>query len=297
VRTREPAGGPLRGALLECEALGFSGVLRVMGQPSGTIYLAAGGVIGIETPGAPGAEVILLRTGRVPVPDWDAAFSAAAPDAHRMRVELIGRGLVGAGELEALARTALADAMFALTSGFVDKCSAETGPADCSLPLEAPAGAGWLLAETSRRMQVFASLRDHALHARDRVVPAPGVIQPDRVLGDGRDEFLALADGRRTVRDVAFALGRGVYATMLQAARMHAEGLLVSPAGDSSPAAGDGESRGEETETAAGLPRRRKDRPGLPRRGSGEAGGWTMPAPIRLLLPRGEASKRPGEAE
>lgn len=38
----------------------------------------------------------------------------------------------------------------------------------------------------------------------------------DRVqLGDGQDEILALADGRRTTRDIAFALGRGVYATTL----------------------------------------------------------------------------------
>lgn len=38
----------------------------------------------------------------------------------------------------------------------------------------------------------------------------------DRVqLGDGQDEILALADGRRMTRDIAFALGRGVYATTL----------------------------------------------------------------------------------
>jgi len=296
VRTGESAGGPLSEALADCSASGFTGVLRVAGQPSGTVYLAGGGVVGVETPGAPGAEVILLRTGRVPVPDWDAAFAAAAPDARRMPAELIGRGLVGAGELEALVRTAIADAMFALADGSVDKCSAAAGPADCSLPLAAPADTGWLVAETSRRMRVLASLPDQAVHPRDRLVAVPGVTRPGLILGDGRDELLALADGRRTVRDLAFALGRGVYATMLQAARMRTEGLLASPGADGMPAPGRAAAPAEEAETPAGLPRRRRDRAGLPRRG-GESGGWTMPATIRLFRPRGEASKRPGETE
>lgn len=300
MRTDESAAGPLGAALLDCASAGFSGALRVAGRPSGTIYLTDGGVTGIETPGAPSAEVILLRAGRVQVPDWDAAFSAAAPAMHRMRAELIGRGLVGAGELEAVARIALADAMFALADGLVDKCSAEAGPADCALPLEPAADAGWLLAEASRRARVLASLRDQAVHAGDRVVAVPGMTRPGLALGDGRDELLALADGRRTVRDLAFALGRGVYATMLQAARMRAEGLLVSASGDATPATGEADGQrtapGEDAETTTGLPRRRKDRPGLPRRG-GEAGGRTMPATIRLLRSRGEGNKRPGESE
>ena len=50
----------------------------VIGAPGGTVYLAEGGVAAIETPGAPGAEVILLRSGRIPEADWEAAFAAAA---------------------------------------------------------------------------------------------------------------------------------------------------------------------------------------------------------------------------
>jgi hypothetical protein len=300
VHTEKCAGDPVGAALLECAYAGFSGVLRVAGPPSGTIYLADGRVAGIETPGAPSAEVILLRTGRVPVPDWEAAFSAAAPDARRMPAELVGRGLIGAGELEAIVRIALADAMFALADGLVDDHGAEYGPADCPLPLDPGADADWLLAETSRRARALASLRDQAVQARDRFVAVPGTTRPGFPLGAGRDELLALADGRRTVRDLAFALGCGVYATMLQAARLRAEGLLVLVSHDAMSAAEEGgpwaAARGEGAETPAGLPRRRKDRPGLPRRG-GEAGGWTIPATIRLLRPRTEGNKRPGESE
>jgi hypothetical protein len=71
-----------------------------------------------------------------------------------------------------------------------------------------------------------------------RMIPvaATGAIQPGVRLGDGQDEILALADGRRTARDLAFALGRGVYATMLQLSRMQRAGLLRTRAArDTSP--------------------------------------------------------------
>ncbi|HEY2279387.1 MAG TPA: hypothetical protein VGI00_13595 [Streptosporangiaceae bacterium] len=56
----------------------------------------------------------------------------------------------------------------------------------------------------------------------------PGAVAPGAVLGSDRDELLALANGRRTPRDLAFALGRGVYATTLELGRMQHEGLLVT---------------------------------------------------------------------
>ena len=70
-----------------------------------------------------------------------------------------------------------------------------------------------------------------ARNGRDRIVAATGAIQPGVRLGDGQDEILALADGRRTARDLAFALGRGVYATMLQLSRMQRAGLPGSGLG------------------------------------------------------------------
>ena len=45
--------------------------------------------------------------------------------------------------------------------------------------------------------------------------------------GPGQREILALANGRRTARDVAFALGRGVYAVTLEADRMRRAGLVL----------------------------------------------------------------------
>ena len=255
--------GPLGTALTDCAAAGFTGALSVIGAPGGTIYLTDGGVTAIETPWSPSAEVILLHSGRVLEADWETAFAAATVAGGPLCAELAGRGLVGAGELEALLRVALADAMFAFAAGFVDHCRTEVAPVDHVLPLEPAADAGALVSEALRRMQVLAAFPDPPLQPRERVAAVPGAVRPGVILGAGRDELLALADGRRTTRDLAFALGRGLYPTMLRLARMRAEGLIapVAPGlppgpGDEDHAAGTGAG-----ETTAGLPRRQKDRP------------------------------------
>ena len=302
MRSWEPTDGPvgpLDEALADCAATGFSGVLRVIGAPGGTVYLVAGGVAAIETPGAPGAEVILLRSGRIAEADWEAAFAAAAVGGSPPSAELVGRGLIGAGELEAVLRTALADAMFAFASGFVDSCRAEASEVDCALPLDPPADAGWLLTEALRRIHVMAAFPGPALRARDRVTVMPGAGRPGSVLGGGRDEILALADGRRSGRDLAFALGHGLYAVMHQLARMRAEGLVAGASHDTAPAPGGEDGRragtdGDDGQTATGLPRRQKDRPAEPR-GGRQAGGFPLPAVRRLLRPREDGHAPPGD--
>jgi hypothetical protein len=126
-----------------------------------------------------------------------------------------------------------------LACGYVDQCRPEPGPVSVLLPLDPPAEAAWLLAEAERRMNVLAAIPGFTGYQRARVQPAPDMVPADLVLGAGRDELLALANGRRTPRDLAFALGRGVYATTLELGRMQHEGLLVTTshrAASSSPA-------------------------------------------------------------
>jgi hypothetical protein len=276
-----PVDEKLADALREYAAARFTGVLRVEGQPGGTIYLADGRISACETSGAPGLEVILLRSRQVAESDWDAAFTAAAVGERQMTNELIGRDLLGAGEIEALLRTALADAVFALVNGRVDGWT-EAPAADCLLPLTPAAREGWLLNEAARRRQVLASFGESAVSAQDRIAAGPGAAREGRVLGPGQGEILALADGRRTARDLAFALGRGLYETMLQLARMRAgDVVIVNSPGVSPHGAGD-------DRTGAGLPRRRKDRPASPR--MAEAGRRGLTAGIRLLRPRSEGN-------
>jgi hypothetical protein len=293
---------------LLCESLaksaadGLTGVLQVVGDPGGTIYLTDGEVVGVKTPGAPSLEVIVLRSGRIPDDGWDAAFAAAA-GGTAMTAELVARGLIGAGELEALLRAAVADALFVLACGYVDQCRVETGPVAVLLPLDPPAEVGWLLAEAERRMNVLAAIPGLTGYQRARVEPAPEVVTAGAVLGGGRDELLALANGRRTPRDLAFALGRGVYATTLELGRMQHEGLLVTtshraapplpapPRASTAPAslapADPGADPGAADEPASdgdqgghGLPRRRRGRHSEPDAGA------DMSMLLRLLRPR-----------
>ena len=289
METTEAADGRLGVGLRQYAAARFSGVLRVDGQPGGAIYLVDGGISACQTSGAPSLEVILLRSGRVAESDWNTAFTEAAIAERPMTAELVERGLLGAGEVEALLRIALADAMFALTCGHVDSWT-ETPAADNLLPLDPAARAGWLLAEASRRRQMLASFPAPLVSAADRIAVAPASVLPGRALGHGQDDILALVDGRRTPRDLAFALGQGLYETMLQLTRMRASNTVVissrgqahAPPGPAGPTAGDE----EHDETPGGLPRRRRDRPG-----SSRAGGTSrrsFAANIRMLRPRSE---------
>lgn len=188
--------GMLPPALRHYSAADFSGVLLVHGEPGGTIYFSGGKVAACETSGAPGPEVILVHSRRIAAADWDAARIAATAGGQSLTTELIRRGLLGAGEAEALLRTTLADAMFALVSGQVDAW-AEAPPARCLLPLTPAVRPGWLLAEAARRAQVLAAFAEPA-------------------------EPSARADERRAARELAFTGGRGLYATMLYLARARA---------------------------------------------------------------------------
>jgi hypothetical protein len=295
--------GRLRAALSECAVSRLSGTLLVTGDPGGVIHLADGAIAAVQTPGAPSAEVILLRSRRVPEAAWDAAFTAAASNGRPMGAELVAVAAIGAGELEAVLKIALADAMFVLAGGLVERCEAQPGSVDYLLPLEPGAEADMLLSETTRRLRVLAERPGEV--GRDRVIAVPGAARPRLPLGHGQDEILAVADGRRTTRDMAFALGRGVYAVMLQVARMRAAGLLVpvpltapAAAGETVPARPS--AAADQPDAAAELPQRRRGMPAPPPRPAdlptGLPAAEGKPAPHRLLRPRSGRNAGGGDA-
>ena len=293
--------GRLRTALSECAVSKLSGTLLVTGDPGGVIHLAGGAIAAVQTPGAPSAEVILLRSRRVPEAAWDAAFTAAASNGRPMGAELVAAAAIGAGELEALLKIALADAMFVLAGGLVERCEAQPGSVDYLLPLEPGAEADVLLSEATRRLRVLAERPGEAGRDRDRVIAVPGAARPRLPLGHGQDEILAVADGRRTTRDMAFALGRGVYAVTLQVARMRAAGLLVpvpltapAAAGETVPARPP--AAADQPDPAAELPQRRRGMPGPPPRPADLPAAEGKPAPYRLLRPRSGRNAGGGDA-
>lgn len=67
----------------------------VTGTPGGSIHVRDGLVVAMETPGAPGVEGLLLRSGRIGEPEWSAVRASDTSHEH-LAAELVDRGLVGA---------------------------------------------------------------------------------------------------------------------------------------------------------------------------------------------------------
>lgn len=210
-------------ALAECGRDEFSGELRVAGTPGGTFHLRDGRVVAVESPGAPGPEALLLRSGRVSGEQW-AELVRESGGSRWPATALIAHGYAGAAQLRVVCMMALHDASFAIAAGQVDGCERVVSVEPFAQVALGETTAR-LLQDTARRLAALALLH-HSVHPdRERPVPVP-------VARDGRltvlqDELLAHADGRRTARDLAFRVGRGVYTVTVEVARMLGDGLLV----------------------------------------------------------------------
>jgi hypothetical protein len=227
-----PAPLPLSGArnipalLSALHAEKRSCTVVLSGAPGGEIHLRDGLVVAVETPGAPGVEALLLRSGRLTEEAW-AEVRAADPAHERLREELVTRGLLGAAELEITGLSALYDAAFALSL---------TSTVDWEVTGERPllhTGAGVaperIVAETSRRIRMLAMEPGAtARFARTRPRVTAGAGGGSRLSPRLRD-VLTATDGRRTPRDLAFALGRGLFAVMLDLRRLIALHLIDPP--------------------------------------------------------------------
>ncbi|MFF0010093.1 hypothetical protein [Streptomyces sp. NPDC005374] len=201
----------------------FTGTVRVSGSPGGTIHLRGGLVGAIETPGAPTASSALLTTGRIDDEAWLTAC-ATEPDADRVGALLVSTGLIGAAELEIICTAAVFDGAFAMALGPAGGW--DTGDREPTLVATPGVEPRALTEEVARRTGVLA-----------RAGVAPGELARLRpeTSGDGRSgvwlsrrhrELLDGVNGRRTPRDLAFALGRGLFAVMLDLNRLEALELI-----------------------------------------------------------------------
>ncbi|MFI7504392.1 MarR family transcriptional regulator [Streptomyces sp. NPDC049687] len=210
--------------LAACGRDGFTGELRVSGSPGGTFHLHGGLVVAVESPGAPGPEALLLRSGRVGGEEW-AGLVRESGGARWPADGLIAHGFAGAAQLRVVCAMALQDAAFAVVAGSVDGC--ERGPA--TGPPPGPVAIGEpptrLLQQASRKLRALLALPNAVRPEGERPVPASLSHAVGR-LSPLRCELLTHADGRRTARDLAFRTGRGVYTVTVEVARMLGEGLL-----------------------------------------------------------------------
>ncbi|CAO5247930.1 hypothetical protein [Frankia sp. AgKG'84/4] len=241
-----PAGIDLLLATIRRQAAAaFTGSIHVRGGASGRIVLRDGLIIDAATSAAPGPESLLLRSGRVREAQWAAVLAAAAP-AGRLAEALIERGLLGSAGVQVLTRTATMDGLFALATAQGAEISAG-GPLGGRPLAESvfvePAGAGflapalpvspgievaWAVRETMRQLANAGRWRDGLglmPHSRPRLATRP----PARAVAPGLAALLAHANGRRTCRDLAFAVGRGLYPVMAELAQLIGEGWIIVP--------------------------------------------------------------------
>jgi len=202
---------------------GYSGTVRVSGSPGGTIHLRGGLIGAVETPGAPTATSVLLTPGRLDDETWLAAC-AAERDTDRLGAYLVAAGLMGAAELEIVCTASVFDAAFAMAIGT---------PGGWTLDDPEPtllAGPGVeprrLTEETTRRIVRLSGpwgAPGELARIRPGQVPDAGL---RRGLPDRHRSVLSTVNGRRTARDMAFTLGRGLYAIMLDLTRLEAQELI-----------------------------------------------------------------------
>ena len=200
--------------------------VRVTGAPGGSIHVRDGLVVAMETPGAPGIEGLLLRSGRISEEAWSEVRASDTTHEH-LAAELVARGLVGAGELEVISLGALFDAAFALSLAVPDTWEvADPVPA---LHRNAGVTPERLLDEVSRRINLLAGEPGSAAalaRTRLRSVPTAGLPGTAAGLPARHQQVLAHTDGRGTARDIAFALGRGLFAVMMDLRHLLDRGLV-----------------------------------------------------------------------
>jgi len=193
--------------------------VAVSGTPGGMIHVRAGLVVAVDTPGAPSVESVLLKSGRVKDSSWAAARAAG----RSLSQQLSERGLLSPDEFEVACTAALFDGAFALALGPGAVWEVRDPVPDV---VASRAFAPHLVAaETTRRLAVLAELWGSPVElARTRIratdAPRPAVTHPRHLA------LLDAVNGRRTPRDVAFALGRGTFAVMVDLAHVRALGLI-----------------------------------------------------------------------
>ncbi|MGW7445112.1 hypothetical protein [Kitasatospora sp. NPDC054795] len=222
--------------LLALRRTEFTGSVTVSSAPGGTIHLEQGLVAAIETPGAPTAETLLLKSRRVGEEEWASAETAAsagrpadAPPTWGgdLGAALVAQGSIGAAELEAVCAAAAFDGAFALALSPPGSWETAEAAPPARIALRPGIEPERLFEETARRTALLTRLWGPPGElARIRIRPAARAESGALRIPVRQREILAAATGRRTARDLGFALGRGVFAVLLDVVRMDARHLL-----------------------------------------------------------------------
>ncbi|MFH8570631.1 hypothetical protein [Streptomyces sp. NPDC017993] len=216
-----PSAGPLD----QLAAERATGALR---GPSGCFYLVDGAVTCVESATAPGLDARLAAAGKVPPERWQDARDTAGAQ-HTGARYLVDAGLLTQGELEICHLGALLDAAFFALPLLVADDVFFTPGAGHWLGVVRRVGAATLQRATARRRALLGRLAPWAAVDTSPVVPLhparPATMRPT----SSQRRLLAHADGRRTPHELALALGRSAFVTLLDIRRLAAAGLVLVP--------------------------------------------------------------------
>ncbi|MGI5503996.1 hypothetical protein [Lentzea sp. CA-135723] len=192
--------------------------MRVAGNAGGLFHLHDGAVVGVDSPGSPGIETLLRRSGQIKENDWIAALVSSVK-MRSLHAALVGRGVIGSAEIQRCAAGAIRDGTFAVVVGEIERCFLDETADLPLLPARNGIAVDLLLSETAGLLK---GLTGRAVSPyRDRLVATD-----KKAATEEQWEIMALATGRRTARDLAFSLGRGLHPVTVEVSRMLGTGLL-----------------------------------------------------------------------
>ncbi|MFC4886530.1 transcriptional regulator [Streptomyces beijiangensis] len=191
----------------------------------GTLYLADGQVVHAESPSSPGLEVLLTASGRLRPEGWREAVDRAGAKGLVGRF-LIDSGQLAGGELELCHLSALHDAAFFVLGPSSGPTRFRYGVVHWMGPVHA-VPTDRVEREAARRRELLDRLWPY-----DSVDSAP-VVRADRgpasPVTPRQRSVMALADGTKTPQDIARALGRPAFHTLVDIRRLAAAGAVETP--------------------------------------------------------------------
>ena len=217
---RERAWGGVSPMLTRLAAERATGVLL---RERGTLHLTEGRVVHAESPAAPGLGTLLTAHGTLDANTWRQAADEAAQDPGAGLL-LVGRGRLTRGALELCHLEALYDAAyFVLAPSSTPGRFRYTSPGRIGAVRAVPVAA--LEHETLRRRDLLHRIwpdpaTDEAPLLRADTVAVPGLTARQRAV-------VHLVDGVRAAPDIARAMGRPAFHTLVDVRRLAAAGVLV----------------------------------------------------------------------
>ncbi|MEV0967592.1 hypothetical protein [Microtetraspora glauca] len=208
---------------------GASGALKIDGDPGGTIYLDGGYVTFAEAAGVPDLAARLIGSRRVSTEQWNT-LRAEGRRAGGFDALLVEQGLIDEGDMLAVLRSVVLDAITAMTAPVAGGPSVtgvlfvplERSWAGAMLRLEAE----FVRSEVARRVTLLAA-HDVSFDGR------PKVSDLRRPLGIVKREQWTVAcriDGVVTLRELAWRNGFALYDTVESVDGLIRAGLCTLPA-------------------------------------------------------------------